>query len=327
MSSVVLSNQPIEVERRRTELRVPMAASPVAARLESWRLAYLRRIVATALRAAGLDRSTALVCKLARGYFDLNTRGRRLAEQRIARAFGDSIPEPARAAIVRTMYEHVARFWIEALFINRRLRPSNWRRAVSLRSPTDPRALQSAYPRCVLATAYFGNPAVAAFVAGQIFRPVSVVVDLLEDPAARAWQEELYRLPNVRTIPIDRATERLPDALNNRGAVMLVIEHRRRRGAGVPAPFLGDRAVFQPTPGRLAAWFSVPVVPALCRRKPRIFEFEMWFGRPVSGDDPIAVTTDVLQQLDAEIRRRPEQYLWSIPADAPTAPDRRGIDY
>ncbi len=225
------------------------------------------------------------------------------------------------------MYEHVARFWVEALFLSRRLRSSTWNECVSLRSAIDPRALPAAHPRCILATAYFGNPAVAAFVAGQLFKPVHVVVDLLEDPAARSWQAELYRLPQVHTIPIDRAVERLPDILQKPGAVMLVVEHRRRRGAGVPAAFLGERAVFQPTPGRLAAWFNIPVIPVLCRRKPELFEFETWFGRPVSGDDSNAVMADVLRQLDAEIRRWPEQYLWSIPADAPSAADRRGVDH
>lgn len=307
--------------------RPSVPASRVGSRLENWRFAYLRRVVATVLRAAGFMRSTALVRALARGFFDFNTPGRQLAERRVASAFGYSLSADARAAIVRTMYDHIARFWIEVLFLARRLRRSTWRNCVTLRGEVNPLAMPVANPRCVLATAYFGNPAVAAFVAGQLFRPVHVIVDLLEDPAARSWQEELFRLPNVCTVPIDRAVDRMPELLKHPGAVMLIVEHRRRRGAGVDAPFLGERAVFQATPGRLAAWFHVPVVPVLCRRKPGLFKFETWFGRPVSGDDPNTITANVLQQLDEEIRRWPEQYLWSIPADPPGSTDRRGVDY
>lgn len=276
-------------------------------------------MIGSLLGAAGLDASLRIATALARGVFDLHTAGRRMAEQRLSLAFGDRLPDAQRDAIVHTMYEHVARFWIEMLFLPRRLRPGSWRRCVHVTSATPLETLAERHPRCVLATCYFGNPAVAAFALGQVWRPVHVLVDLLAQPVARSWQQQLARQPNLRAVAVDDAARELPSRLRARGGVLLIVEHRRPRGAGVQANFLGESGVFQPTPGRLAAWFEIPVIPVLCRRRAAAFEFELWIGRPASGDDPAAVTGDVLAQLDAEVRRWPEQYLWSVPADPPRA--------
>lgn len=292
------------------------AATPFS-RLESLRYLYLRRVVGTALGAAGIERSLRLTTALARGYWDLNPPGRRIAEQRLALAFGDGLPAAQRDAIVRTMYEHVARFWVEAVFLPRLLRPSTWRRRVALSDAGALPALAAAQRGCVVATAYFGNIAVAAFALGELFRPVHVVVDYLADPSARSWQEQLYRIGHVRPLPIDDATRRMPEILRGGGAVMLVVEHRRKRGGGVAAEFLGERGTFQPTPGRLAEWFDVPVVPVLCRRRPGAFGFELWSGRLAGGPDAGATTADVLTQLDRQIRLWPEQYLWNVAAPGP----------
>lgn len=294
---------------------------------EAWRFRYLRRVVGTALGALGLQRSTALATALGRGVYDLSPPGRRVAEERLARAFGGALAAAERDAIVRTMYEHIGRFWIEALFLRRLLRRGSWEPRVSMDS-SGPELDAAAHAGCVLATCYFGNPAVAAFALGQRFRPVCVVVDWLFDPHARAWQEHLYHLDQVRTIAAAEVAAQAPRVLSTGGAAMLVVEHRRHRGRGTEASFLGQRGVYRATAGQLAAWCQVPVLPVLCRRKAAPMQFELWCGRAVRGSDAQAITADVLQQLETQVHRWPEQYLWSVPMpteDADPQPAAAGI--
>ncbi|MFO0974108.1 MAG: hypothetical protein U1A27_11830 [Phycisphaerae bacterium] len=302
------------------------AGRTIGQRLESLRYAYLRRGVSTVVGALGPARAARLATLLARGVYDLNPPGRRVAEARLATAFGAGLSDATRDAIVRTMYEHIGRFWVEAVFLSRRLRERSWRRFVTIDSALPVERLVADHPRVIAATAYFGNPGVAAYALGQLFRPVHVVVDLLADPAARAWQERLYRMGQVCPVTVERAARELPERLSRAGAVMLVAEHRRRRGGGVAAPFLGESGLYQPTAGLLAEWCGVPVVPVLCRRRPGPFAFEVWLGRPVRAADAAATTAEMLAQLEGQIRRWPEQYLWSIPADGPgVAGDSRGV--
>jgi lauroyl/myristoyl acyltransferase len=220
------------------------------------------------------------------------------------------------------MYEHTARFWTEALFLPRLLRPTSWRRRFRFSGDLSPDDLGARVGGgAVLATCYFGNIAAAAFALGEICRPVYVVVDYLAQPAARAWQDQLYRARNVRPLPVERSAARVPDVLARGEKVLLVVEHRRARG-GADATFLGETGGFQTTIGRLASWYGVPVVPVLCRRLSGWAQFELWLGSPVRGTDVEEVTAATLRQLDAQVRRWPEQYLWSMrPATAPQSLD------
>jgi lauroyl/myristoyl acyltransferase len=293
--------------------------------LESLRYWYLRRIVTTGLGAIGESRSRSLATALARGVFDLRTPGRRTAEERLSRAFGPSLPPNQRDAIILAMYEHIARFWIEAVFLRRMMGATTWRKRVTVVNETVLRDMASSGRGCILATCYFGNPAVAAFALGQIFRPVYVLVDLLVQPVARAWQDQLYRLPYVRTLVVDEAAKRLPYVLERGGAVMLVVEHRRLRG-GVDAEFLGESVSLRPTSGKLSTWYHAPLLPVLCRRRPRPFEFELWVGNPAEGDDAETLTRRILQQLEKVILSWPEQYLWSVSPTEPThLRERQGL--
>jgi len=294
---------------------------------DSLRFAYLRRVVGTGFTVIGLERSRAIARAMARGVYDLNTPGRRLAEERVRAALGPTISNEQRDAIVKTSYEHIAQFWIETLFVPRKLKSDTWARAVTFRGETRLREFAAANPRCVLATCYFGNPAVAAFALGQIFRPVHVLVDYVAQPAARAWQEQLCRMPNVVPMAASEGARQMRDLMRGRGAVMMVVEHRRRQGTGAPAWFLGQHGNYHATPGRLSVRYGAPVLPVLCRRRPGTFEFELWVGRAVAGDDAVATTSDVLRQLDAQIRHWPEQYLWMIPPDLEgmSVADARGV--
>ncbi|MFH1418331.1 MAG: lysophospholipid acyltransferase family protein [Planctomycetota bacterium] len=289
--------------------------------LESLRYVYLRRVVGTVLSALGFDAGESVARRLARGVFDLNTAGRRLAEVRLRTALGGAACETDIAKIAAGMYEHVGRFWIEALHAQRRLRRSSWRRFVTVNDESAFRALTGGKRGCVLATGYFGNPAVGALAMGQIFRPLHVIVDTFAQPHLRAWQRELFASRWVR--PIDRrdAATAVPRVLGDGGALMMICEHERPHGRGVRAAFLGRSLNCYPTLGRLARWYDVPVAVFTCRRGRKPFSFHLDLHACVEHE-PSDLTDEeivrrVLSHLDEAVMRRPEQYLWSLPEQHP----------
>jgi len=294
---------------------------PEAMNLESLRYVYLRRVVGTALSALGFDAGESVARRLARGVFDLNTAGRRLAEMRLRTALERTAYEADIARITAGMYEHVGRFWIEALHAQRRVRRSSWRRFVAVKEESAFRSLADGKRGCVLATGYFGNPAVGALALGQIFRPVYVIVDTFAQPYLRAWQRDLFASRWVR--PIDRrdAATAVPRVLGNGGVLMMICEHERPHGRGVRVPFLGRSLNCYPTLGRLARWYDVPVAVFTCRRGRKPFSFHLDLHACVERDpsDPTDenVVRRVMFHLDAAVMRRPEQYLWSLPAAQP----------
>ena len=227
------------------------------------------------------------------------------------------------------MYEQIARFWTEALFIRRRLGRESWRRYVQIENEHTLRALADSRRGCVFATAYYGNIAVAAVALGHVFRPIHIVVDWLAEPNLASWQRELYAQPHVR--PIDRrmAAAVIPKVLSEGGAVLMVGEHERHRGRGVPTRFLGKMLNCYPTLGRLARWYDVPIAVVTCRRETTLFNFTLALHdvieRESAGMDDGDVVRRTMAALECAVMQAPEQYLWSVTSvTSPQRSARRG---
>ncbi len=282
--------------------------------LESMRHVYLRRIVAPLCGALGFEATHFLARKLAARVRELDPPGRRRAAGRIASAIpGASVTRVE--SLVEQLYDHQGRFWAEALFARRLLRDRSWRRFVDVR---DEDALRfHAASGCILTTAYFGNPAVAALALGQILRPVYVIVDVFREPTLRGWQRELYSHPWIRPIERRDASAVVPSILRGGGAVLMIAEHERKRGRAVEVDFLGSRLRCYPTLGRLSRWFDVPVAVVTCRRLETPFRFELnlhdTFRFRSGGQDEAEIVAGVMATLEnAILGSDPGQYLWSV---------------
>lgn len=291
--------------------------------LESLRFLYLRRVVGTAIGALGLSAADRLARSLARVVHGLNTPSRRRAEARISDALPMTRPTADPSQIIAAMYEHIGRFGIEALFARRLLRDSSWRRSIAIEDETSLAALSVEGRGCLLATAYLGNPAAAAYTLGEIFRPVHVVADRFAHPMLRAWQDELFAYRNVRIIDRRVATTALPRILSHGGAVLMIGEHERRRGPCIPVPFLGRTLRCYPTLARLARWYDLPIGVVTCRREAKPFTFTLRMHTIVSpprGESSDATVMEaIIGSLERAILRDPKQYLWSLAGGSPIA--------
>lgn len=292
--------------------------------IEGLRHQYLRRIVAPVLRGIGLRVSTLVARRLARGVFEMNTPGRRRAEERLREAMkcasGTEDAEEMRCnhvtEVVSSMYEHMARFWTEALFIPKRLSHEDWRRFVAIENEEGLRALADSGRGCVLATGYYGNVAAAACALGHLFRPIHVIVDWFAQPGLVSWQRELYAQRWVRAVDRRDALRTMPEVLANGGAVLVVCEHERRQGYGVTTRFLGKTLNCYPTLGRLARWYDVPIGVLTCRRELKLFSFTMELHKVIEHDgtsaDDDGVVRRCMRALECAIMQAPEQYMWSV---------------
>lgn len=282
--------------------------------LESIRFGYLRYVVAPGMGAIGFGAAQGLALFAARAVHRLGTPGRRIAEQRVAAALGLTADDARVAEIVAGMYEHVGRFWAEALFLRRRLTASSWRRFVAVPDEGRLRAMKQDGRGVVLATAYFGNPAALAVSLGQIFKPVHVVADFFGQSMLRGWQREMMQMPGLRVIERADAAIAVPRVLERGGAVLMITENERPRGRAVAAPFLGRRLRCYPTLDRLSRWFGATVAAVTCRRMPGDYSFSLDLHscvEPTAESVDGSVTEATLSALERAIMAEPDQYLWS----------------
>lgn len=246
----------------------------------------------------------------------LNTPTRARAETRAR----DWLNESAAAdRIVAGMYEHAGRFCSEVLFARGKLREETWRSMISMTGESQLQALANGDRGCIVATPYFGNVGVLAWVLGTIGRPIHVVADRFNHPALRAWQDDLYSFPQVHIIDRDDASRRVPEVLDQRGMVLLVAENERPRGPALHADFLGRTLRCYPTIPRLARWHRVPIAAMTCRRRDEAFHFDVRLHGVIEPDafsDDELVMREILARLEGAIRANPEQYWWPIPTQS-----------
>ncbi len=286
----------------------------------SLRLIYVRRVIVPLANTLGFRAAMGLARYLARGVFDMNTPGRLRAEQNLQRAYGDTLKPEQRLELARRAFESIAAFWVEAFFVHRKLRVSSWRHCVELEDEPLVRAMADSTRGALVVTGYLGNFAVGAYALAQLCRPLHVVIDEVQHPVLKSWQDELYRQPNLELLASHRARGRLADLLSDGAKVFIVGEHVRARGRTVGVEFLGQPYRCYPTVGLLARWCDVPVYTVSARRLPGPFRFALSAElaadpRDLGSDqDPTeAITQRYMRQLEAQVRRWPGQYLWTRP--------------
>jgi lauroyl/myristoyl acyltransferase len=284
------------------------------------RLIYLRHVVVTLVNVLGPQRSLALARWLARGVFDLAPPARQRADSSIAQAYGNELTAEERSRLIRRMFENFACFWVEAFVARRKLRPSSWRKVVQFDDEPFLRGIAESPRGALFVTAYFGNFAIGAYAVGHLCRPLYVVIDELEHPVLKSWQQELYRQPNIELLSRQRAKRSLADLLSAGKKVLLVGEHLRPRGKAIEVHYLGSRRRYYPTIGLLAKACDVPVVVIGARRQEGAFRFSVSSRLVVDprdlrpdgeGDLTRIITLRCMQTVEAMIRQWPEQYLWT----------------
>ena len=108
-------------------------------------------------------------------------------------------------------------------------------------------------------------------------------------------------------------------ALKNGGSIsILPDQHAGTKDGGVIAQFFGHPARTHTTPAQIHLRTGIPILVLLCRRVNDDFQFEFIISDPIiqkpSGDnaaDVLAVTQRMNDEIEAIIRRHPEQWLWA----------------
>lgn len=215
--------------------------------------------------------------------------------------------------ILRASRLHYARFWGELPFLLSKSRLSPDRDFIDNAAITNDR-LASAETRggAIFTSACLGNPVAAALAVLRARGTLAVVADFDYFPVARIWQHYWSRIDGLRMLNRSAALRELPGILGNGGAVFMLADHFRQRGAGPPVSWLGQRQTAYRTLGVLACQHGVPIIPVTALRQEAAMQFNLNVHDPVLGaDEPEGVVRQTLSKLETDVRLQPEQYLWS----------------
>jgi KDO2-lipid IV(A) lauroyltransferase len=156
------------------------------------------------------------------------------------------------------------------------------------------------------------TPHIGSFELGARLYAATAPVTVLYKAPRREDLHQLLKLarthPNMTPVPADTGGVRaLLRALRRGEAVGILPDQVPSAGDGVWAPFFGRPAFTMTLPARLAEKTGAPVYVLATWRRPLGRGWDLELSRLEQVPTPEAIN----RELEAIIRRRPDQYVWS----------------
>lgn len=168
----------------------------------------------------------------------------------------------------------------------------------------------------LLVTGHYGNWEIAAATIAARGIPIAAIVRRQGNRLVDERLQELRRKLGVETIYQSQAPSRVPRVLRANGVVGIVGDQDARR-SGIFVPFFGRPASTHRGPALFALRLNAPVFSCMALRLPGAdVRYEIAGERVAvtrTGDldqDVTALTTELAQRLERQVRAAPEQYFW-----------------
>jgi KDO2-lipid IV(A) lauroyltransferase len=243
--------------------------------------------------------------------------GRRLeaALANLALAFPE-LPDEARFAIARESWRHAAWGMLDAARA-RRFSDDELRRRVRFENLELLRKGLERGRGALILTLHFGSIELALMAAPLHGFDLSVVGRPLPNPWIRRHMAEQRTRTGARLLEHEQVATRVLAALREGRCVAFLNDQYARRRGGILAPFFGARCYTAPGIALLALRSGAPVFPFYTLREApdrhvAVVLPELEIER--TGDvrrDVARATAATNAALEAIIRKRPEQWLWS----------------
>lgn len=93
------------------------------------------------------------------------------------------------------------------------------------------------------------------------------------------------------------------------GGVLAILTDLNAHG-GVPLTFFGKPALSSLATAELALRYNAPLIPVWGIRHENGLDFEIFVEDPIAPSDPVTMTQEVNDRLEAQIRQRMDQWFW-----------------
>ena len=244
----------------------------------------------------------------------LDARHRRIADENLILAFGESLDARARGRLQRACWRHFGRITVDSLCLLQR-------DAAFVRGLVEVEGeemLRQAFARgkgVLLYSGHFGHWELAALAQGYAGLPLTLITRPLDNPVLETMLADLRTRSGNTVVHKRNAVREMMRTLHGGGGVAIVID-QDARDAGVFVPFLGRPASTTPTPATLALRTGACLLAVFCIPRGD-GGYRIIYG-PVdeaesTGDrahDVTRVTAECTRVLEQWVRRYPAYWLW-----------------
>ncbi len=296
----------------------PAAAAPkrpLVKSLEYRAHAAVLSAVVALLRSFDTDRAVSVGAWIGRSLLAPLGRRSRATRDTLGLAF-PQMDAAAETAVLTGMYENIGRIIAELAILERFIAPEGWDR-FTITGREHLEAARASGKGLIIATGHFANWEMIGVALHHLGVPYSAVTRPPNNPWVADWiAARRATMGTHEQIPKGSdGTRRLFSTLRRGEPVVMLID--QHLAEGIPAPLFGQPAMTTHAPATLADKLDLLVLPMSVRRVGAAARFEVVFSpalaAPRSGQverDILQMTTQLNAFIEAEVRRRPEHWLW-----------------
>lgn len=246
---------------------------------------------------------------LGRLAWSVSGRDRNRALQHLALAF-PGLTETERRRIARQAFLHQGMNAAELLHLLRRdareilphLEVEGWENMDAARAAGRP---------ILLLTGHCGNWELIAVASHEGGVPLAAIARAADDPRLQQIVKDIRE--HLGAITIERGTRKaarqILEVLRGGGAIAMLIDQDIKVD-GVWVPFFGRPAFTPVGPAEMALKQNMQVVPAFIERRPDRGHLVRFLPILDLPEDPREATARMTAEIEEQIRRRPEQWVW-----------------
>lgn len=273
--------------------------------------AWLAQLVIPWLPRAGVQALAKILGLVV--FFCLPRRRLRIGLANLEVAFGDSLSARAKRRVIRESVCNMARVVLDLFWFSRD-RDGRIKKYVDFEAGFDEAFVRLPF---IGVTAHFGNWEMLSQAMGVRGYPGAMAYAPMH---VRAAEQVLSRLRSGTTqqfIPRTSAGRALWRALREGRSPGLLLDQNGNADSGEFVQFFGLPVPAPSVAARLASRSGAPIVPLFCVPAPRgrylVYARPSFHGPGASGDqiaEDAVVNQWIMHQFEAEIRRRPDLWLW-----------------
>jgi KDO2-lipid IV(A) lauroyltransferase len=277
----------------------------------------LVRVVVCVLQALSQDAARRLAAGLAWLLYHMDRRHRLAADDNLRHAFPGRLTDAQRDGLVRSVYVHFCRMFIEIIHMPRALHPGNWREHLEMpqgRLTLD--CLLSGRP-LLLVTGHFGNWELGGYILGLLGFRTHAIARKLDNPYLDQFLRRFRERTGQGILEKHGEFDKLTAVLAGNGAVATLGDQDAGR-RGLYVDFFGRPASTHKAIALLSLEHRAPLLVIGVRRVAEPMRYQLVTAdciRPEEYDgrrpDAVkAMTQRFTAALERMVREAPEQYFW-----------------
>jgi len=277
----------------------------------------LLRTAAAVFQALPLMGAYAVAKRLAKLLYLVDRRHRKVAEENLRHAFGETLTSRQRSRMTLAVYEHFCKVVMEILHLPRRFRLTSMKRFIEFRDTAwGVRSTLRGDRATILIGGHQGNWEVSGVLLAATDLRTFAVARTLDNPWLQDFAMRLRSYTGQAVLSKNDDFDRIRDVLAAK-QILVMLADQSAGPRGYFVDFFGRPASTHRAIALLAMEYDALVIVAYSHRAGGNFQYEVGAQAAFDprdyqqhADGAQRLTADFTAALEAAIRRAPEQYFW-----------------